>query len=90
MTDALQNAPILTTISQLEAIANLRDLFEKGRLIGPSVSASASPVPHGRPPLPTHEPPRVLPPATPLASTWTSRPPAASSHHTPAPVSQEP
>ena len=64
ISNALKNAPPPTSISQLEAIANLRDLFDSWRLLTPpSLARNRMPTP-GRPRVETPlELPRVSTPA---------------------------
>jgi hypothetical protein len=95
ITDALMDIPPPTTISQLDALSNLRDVFELWRLLAPPST--------GRPqePMPGH--PRVVTPDTPLPqhiasprtnltpwSTWAPPPSPISAlrqrHHDAAPV----
>ncbi len=62
---ALAGAAPPTSISQVEAIANLRDIFESWRLLTPpAVRPTSTPLP-GRPSVPPHEPPRVISPLLP-------------------------
>jgi hypothetical protein len=63
MSGALKDAPPPTTITQVEAIANLRDLFKSWRLLGPQPTNQARILSPGRPRVPNQELPRV---ATPL------------------------
>jgi len=62
--NALKKAPPPTSISQLDAIANLRDLFDSWRLLAPpSLARNRMPTP-GRPRVETpFELPRVSTPA---------------------------
>jgi len=71
---ALKDAPLPSTITQLEAITNLRDLFESWRLLSPPPS-NQSLFP-GCPRVPYQEPPRV---ATPLSPSRTFSPAPARS-----------
>jgi hypothetical protein len=63
---AITGAAPPTSISQVEAITNLRDIFESWRLLAPpSFQPPRIPMP-GRPRVPTpHEPPRVVSPSPP-------------------------
>ena len=62
---ALKDSPLPTTISQLDAITNLRDIFESWRLLIPSpTKQSRVPVP-GIPRVPDQALPRVATPAAP-------------------------
>jgi hypothetical protein len=75
MSSALSNAPPPTSISQVEAIANLRDLFESWHLIGPPSSGQGRILPPGRPRVSIQEPPRVASPSSPMVvpppqTTW--------------------
>jgi hypothetical protein len=63
MSGTLKDAPPPTTITQVKAIANLRDLFESWRLLGPQPTNQARILSPGRPRVPNQELPRV---ATPL------------------------
>ncbi len=91
VTRALTGAPPPTSISQVEAITNLRDILESWRLIAsPSHQPLWSPLP-GRPRMPTHEPPRVVSPSPPTPShpssaspSWSPPPrPASSTYQSP-------
>jgi len=83
VTDALTDTPPPTTISQLNALSNLRDVFESWRLLAPP--------PTGLPRGPMPGRPRVVTPDTPLPqhiasprmsitplSTWAPLPPSIS------------
>jgi hypothetical protein len=61
---ALKEAPLPATITQLQAITNLRDLLESWRLLSPP-SSIQSHFP-GRPRVPNQESPRVATPTSPL------------------------
>ena len=81
---ALTGASPPTSISQFEAITNLRDIFESWRLLAPpSCHPSRIPMP-GRPRVPTQDPPMVVLPAPPtptrpiVSSTLWSPPPMPS------------
>jgi hypothetical protein len=83
-----------TSISQVDAIANLRDIFESWHLRAPpACRPTCLPMP-GRPNVTTHEPPRVILPLPPTPSlpqspvlSWVPPPrPAASTLSSPAPV----
>jgi hypothetical protein len=63
MSGALKDAPPPTTITQVKAIANLRDLFKSWQLLGPQPTNQACILSPGRPRVPNQELPRV---ATPL------------------------
>jgi hypothetical protein len=84
--DALTETPPPTTISQLNAFTNLRDLFELWRLLGPPLAGNnRGPAPvHPRvaapelPPTPVVQTPRVG--ASPLPA-WSPPPPPASALH---------
>ena len=59
---AITGAAPPTSISQVEAITNLRDIFESWRLLAPpSFQPPRIPMP-GRPRVPTQQPPRVVSP----------------------------
>jgi hypothetical protein len=79
ITDALMDTPPPTTISQLDALSNLRDMFESWRLLAPPST--------GRPREPLPGRPRVGTPDTTLPQprmTFTPRSPWA---HPPLPIS---
>jgi hypothetical protein len=60
---ALTGASPPTSISQVDAITNLRDIFESWRILAPpSFQPPRIPMP-GRPRGPTHDPPRVVSPS---------------------------
>ena len=91
---ALTGASPPTSISQVEAITNLRDIFESWRLLAPpSVQPPRIPMP-GRPRVPTHEPPRVVSPSPPTPArqivaspSWSPPPrPSGSTFLSPSPV----
>jgi hypothetical protein len=91
---ALTSALPPTSISQVEAITNLRDIFESWRLLAPpSFQPPRIPMP-GRPRVPPQEPPRVvspspLTPARPIVSSpsWSPPPrPSGSVFLSPSPV----
>jgi hypothetical protein len=91
---ALSGASPPTSISQVEAITNLRDIFESWRLLAPpSFQPPRIPMP-GRPRVSTHDPPRVVSPspstpAHPLVANppWSPPPsPAGSTFLSPPPV----
>jgi hypothetical protein len=91
---ALTGALPPTSISQVKAITNLRDIFESWRLLAPpSFQPPRIPMP-GHPRVPTHDPPRmVLPspstPAQPFVANppWSPPPsPAGSTFLSPTPV----
>ncbi len=71
---ALTNAPSPTSISQLKAIANLRDLFESWRLLGPPSSGQGRILSPGRPGVSIQEPLRVPSPSssTVVPPPWTA------------------
>ncbi len=62
MSGALKDAPPPTTITQVEAIANLHDLFESWRLLSPQPTNQARIPSPGRPRVPNQELPRVATP----------------------------
>jgi hypothetical protein len=66
MSGALTNAPPPTSISQVEAIANLRDLFKSCCLIGLPSSGQGRILSPGRPRVSIQEPPRVASPSSPM------------------------
>ncbi len=73
---ALTGALPPTSISQVEAITNLRDIFESWRLLAPpSLQPPQLPMP-GCPRVPTHEPPRVVSPSPPTPARPISASPA--------------
>ena len=83
MSSALKDAPPPSTITQVEAIANLRDLFEAWHLLDPPPPYQACILSPRRPRVPNMEPPRVanpLPPSSILspAPAWTQPPILAS------------
>jgi hypothetical protein len=83
MSGALKDAPPPTTITQVEAIANLRDLFEAWRLLGPPPPNQACIPSLGHPRVPDQELPRVatpLPPSSAFSQSlaWTPPPSPAS------------
>ncbi len=59
MFGALTNAPPPTSMSQVKAIANLRDLFESWRLLGPPSYSQGLILSPGCPRVSIQEPPRV-------------------------------
>jgi hypothetical protein len=63
MSSALKDAPPPSTITQVEAIANLVDLFEAWRLLSPPPPNQARILSLGRPRVPNLEPPRVANPS---------------------------
>jgi hypothetical protein len=69
MSGALRDAPSPTSISQVDAIANLHDLFESWRLLGPPSTDQARIPSPGHPRVPIQEPPRVGTPSSPTAGT---------------------
>jgi hypothetical protein len=69
MSGALRDAPPPTSISQVNAIANLRDLFESWCLLGPPSTDQARILSPGCPRVPIQEPPRVATPSSPTAGT---------------------
>ncbi len=73
MSGALTNAPPPTSMSQVEAIANLRDLFESWHLLGPPSSGQGRILSPGRPRVSTQQPPRVASPSSPtvVPPPWT-------------------
>jgi hypothetical protein len=87
---ALTSALPPTSISQVEAITNLRDFFESWRLLAPpSFQPPRLPMP-GRPRVPTQDSPRVVSPAPPTPActiTWSPPPrPSGSTFLSPTPV----
>jgi hypothetical protein len=91
MSGALTNAPPPTSISQVEAIANLCDLFESWHLIGPPSSGQGRILSPGRPRVSIQEPPRVASPSSPTVvpppqTAWTPPPCSVSSTQVPLPV----
>jgi hypothetical protein len=82
---ALTDVAPPTSISQVDAISNLQDIFKSWCLLAPlAFRPTWNPMP-GRPSVPTHEPPRVIslplptpgPPLLPIPS-WSPPPrPAA-------------
>ena len=91
---ALTGASPPTSISQVEAITNLRDIFESWRLLAPPSFQPPRISMPGRPRVPSHDPPRVvLPspstPAHPAVANppWSPPPsPAGSTFLSPTPV----
>ena len=83
ITDALIDTPPPTTISQLDALSNLRDVFESWRLLAPpSPGRTREPMP-GRPRVVTPDttlPHHIASPRTilTLRSTWATSPPPIS------------
>jgi hypothetical protein len=83
ITDALMDTPPPTTISQLDALSNLRDVFESWRLLAPpSPGRTREPMP-GRPRVVTPDTPlphQIAPPRTIRTprSTWATSPPPLS------------
>ncbi len=69
MSGALRDAPPPTSISQVDAIANLCDLFESWRLLGPPSTDQARIPSPGCPRVPIQEPPRVATPSSSTAGT---------------------
>jgi hypothetical protein len=65
MSSALKDAPPSTTITQVEAIANLCDLFKSWRLLGPQPTNQAHIPSPGHPRVPNRELPRVDTPLLP-------------------------
>ncbi len=65
MSGALTNAPPPKSISQVEAITNLWDLFESWRLLGPSSSGQGRILSPGRPRVSIQQPTRVASPSSP-------------------------
>jgi hypothetical protein len=91
MSVALTNAPPPTSMSQVEAIANLRDLFESWHLLGPPSSGQGRILSPGRPRVSIQEPPRVASPSSPIVvplpwTEWTPPPCSVSSTQVPLPV----
>jgi hypothetical protein len=91
MSGALTNALPPTSISQVKAIANLRDLFESWRLIGLPSSGQGRILPPGRPMVSIQEPPRVASPSSPMVvplpqTAWTPPPRSVLSTQVPLPV----
>jgi hypothetical protein len=89
----LQERHCNTSISLVDAIANLRDIFESWHLTAPpAFLPTHSPLP-AHPSVPPHEPPRVCSPAPPTpghprlpGSAWSPPPmPAASTMSSPTP-----
>ncbi len=74
MSDALTNAPPPTSISQVEAITNLRDLFEFWHLLGPPSSGQGCILSPVHPRVSIQEPPRVASPSSPtvVPPPWTA------------------
>jgi hypothetical protein len=94
VTGALAGAAPPTSISQVDLIANLCNIFESWHLTAPpDFLPMCSPLP-GRPSVPPHEPPRVCSPLLPTpdctwspVSSWSTPPmPAASALSSPAPI----
>ncbi len=78
MPGALKDALPPTSISQMEAIANLRDLFKSWRKLGPPPTSSGHVLAPGRPRV-ASELPRVITPLLPTVAatpvpTWTPPP----------------
>jgi hypothetical protein len=91
MSGALTNAPPPRSISQLEAIVNLRDLFKSWRLLGLPSSGQGRIKSPGRPRVSIQEPPRVTSPSSPMVvpppwTAWTPPPRLVSSTQVPLPV----
>jgi hypothetical protein len=91
---ALAGAAPPTSISQVDPIANLQDIFDSWRLLAPpACQPTRTPLP-GCPSVPPHEPPRVISPLPPTPGllrlpvpSWSPPPrPAASILSLPAPV----
>ena len=81
---ALTGAALPTSISQVDAIANLWDIFESWRLLAP-LSFWPTQIPTmGRPRVPTQELPRVVSPPLPTQGHPMSPIPAWSPHSRPA------
>ncbi len=82
MYGTLKDAPPPTTITRVEAIANLRDLFDSWQLLGPQPTNQARIPSPGRPRVPNQELPRVATPLMPSnmvspAPAWTLPPGSA-------------
>ncbi len=91
MSGALTNAPPPTSISQIKAITNLRDLFKSWRLLGLLSSGQGRILSPGRPRVSIQEPPRVASPSSPMVvplpwTAWTPPPCLVSSTQVPLPV----
>jgi hypothetical protein len=91
MSGALINAPPPTSMSQVEAIANLRDLFESWRLLGLPSSGQGRILSPRRPRVSIQEPPKVASPSSstvvpPPWTEWTPPPCLVSSTQVPLPV----
>jgi hypothetical protein len=91
MSGALTNAPPPTSMSQVEAIANLRDLFESWCLLGPPSSGQGRILSPGHPRVSIQEPPRMAPPSFPMVvpppwTEWTPSPRSVLSTQVPLPV----
>ncbi len=91
---AITGAAPPTSISQVEAITNLQDIFESWRLLAPP-SFQPPPIPKScRPRVPTQEPPRVVSPSPPTPArpivtspSWSPPPkPSGSMYLSPTPV----
>ncbi len=79
MSGALTNAPPPSSISQVESITNLHDLFKSWCLIGPPSSGQGRILPPGRPRVSIQEPPRMASPSSPMVvpppwTAWTPPP----------------
>ena len=74
---SLKDAPLPTTITQHDAIANLRDLFESWRLLSPPPNIRARIPSPARPRVPDEALPRVATPSLSPSSAWTPTPPAS-------------
>jgi hypothetical protein len=91
---ALAGAPPPTSISQVDAIANLQSIFESWRLCAPLAFWPSRTLLPGCPSMPPHEPQRVTSPLPPTPGlprspvpSWSPPPrPAASTLSSPAPV----
>jgi hypothetical protein len=91
MSGALTNAPPPTSIFQVKAITNLRDLFKSWHLIGPPSSGQSRILPPGGPRVSIQEPPRVALPSSPMVvpppwTAWMPPPCSVLSTHVPLPV----
>jgi hypothetical protein len=91
MSGALTNAPSPTSMSQVETIANLRDLFKSWRLLGPPSSGQGCILSPRCPRVSIQEPPRVASPSSPMVvpppqTEWTPPPRSVSSTQVPLPV----
>ena len=74
---ALKDAPLPTTITQHNAIANLCELFESWRLLSPPANIQARIPSPARPRVPAEALPRVATPSLSPSSAWTPTPPAS-------------